>query len=85
MKMKRKIFILEWFQKDRKKNKYSGLVDEEQAACIASVNGNIQVIARAGSGKTTTLVNRTIFLLKHCNVDPNKMMWLALCNQNSCF
>ncbi|MHC5829911.1 MAG: UvrD-helicase domain-containing protein, partial [Nostoc sp.] len=32
--------------------------DLEQAAAIGAVEGHIQVVARAGSGKTSTLVNR---------------------------
>lgn len=51
--------------------------DREQAAAIAAVNGHVQVVARAGSGKTTTLVNRTLFLLKHCGVAPSQMLLLA--------
>ena len=53
------------------------LPDDEQASAIAAVNGHVQVVARAGSGKTTTLVNRTLFLLKHCGVAPNQMLLLA--------
>ena len=51
--------------------------DGEQALAIASVTGHVQVVARAGSGKTTTLVNRTLFLLKHCGVAPSQMLLLA--------
>ena len=51
--------------------------DDEQASSIAAVNGHVQVVARAGSGKTATLVNRTLFLLKHCGVAPNQMLLLA--------
>jgi DNA helicase IV len=51
--------------------------DDEQASAIAAVNGHVQVVARAGSGKTTTLVNRTLFLLKHCGVAPSQMLLLA--------
>lgn len=51
--------------------------DDEQVAAIASVHGHIQVIARAGSGKTTTLVNRTLFLLKHCGIKPREILILA--------
>lgn len=51
--------------------------DHEQLASIAAVNGDVQVVARAGSGKTTTLVNRTLFLLKHCGVSPSQMLLLA--------
>ena len=51
--------------------------DDEQASSVAAVNGHVQVIARAGSGKTTMLVNRTLFLLKHCGVEPSQMLLLA--------
>ena len=51
--------------------------DEEQAAAISAVEGNIQVVARAGSGKTATLVNRALFLQEHCGVSPDQMLLLA--------
>ncbi|MDR2165364.1 MAG: UvrD-helicase domain-containing protein [Zoogloeaceae bacterium] len=44
---------------------------------MTAVNGHAQVIARAGSGKTATLVNRAFFLLRHCHVDPDHIMMLA--------
>ena len=52
-------------------------LDDEQLAAVAAVNGHVQVVARAGSGKTTTLVNRSLFLLKHCGVAPSQMLLLA--------
>lgn len=52
-------------------------LSDEQASTVAAVNGHVQVVARAGSGKTTTLVNRTLFLLKHCKVAPSEMLLLA--------
>ncbi|MEH1886517.1 UvrD-helicase domain-containing protein [Nostoc sp.] len=51
--------------------------DLEQAAAIGAVEGHIQVVARAGSGKTSTLVNRALFLQKHCGVAPNEILLLA--------
>jgi DNA helicase-4 len=51
--------------------------DPEQLAAIAAVHGHIQVVARAGSGKTATLVNRAIFLIRHCHVDPAHVLLLA--------
>ena len=59
------------------KNGENRLPSHEQLAAIAAVNGHVQVVARAGSGKTTTLVNRTLFLLKHCGVAPSQMLLLA--------
>ena len=53
------------------------LPDDEQIAAIASVQGDLQVVARAGSGKTTTLVNRALFLLKHCRIAPSEILILA--------
>lgn len=51
--------------------------DTEQATAIATVNGHVQVRARAGSGKTTTLVQRAVFLQKHCGVAPDEILLLA--------
>ncbi len=36
--------------------------DDEQILAIATVEGNVRVIARAGSGKTSTLILRFWFL-----------------------
>ena len=51
--------------------------DCEQAAAIGAVEGNVQVVARAGSGKTATLVNRALFLQEHCDIAPSEMLLLA--------
>ena len=51
--------------------------DKEQLSVIATLHKNVQVVARAGSGKTATLVNRAFFLQKHCGVSPIQMMLLA--------
>jgi len=51
--------------------------DHEQAAAIGAVEGHVQVVARAGSGKTSTLVNRALFLQQHCGVAPSEMLLLA--------
>ncbi|WP_254449586.1 UvrD-helicase domain-containing protein [Anabaena sp. UHCC 0253] len=51
--------------------------DLEQAAAIGTIENHVQVIARAGSGKTSTLVNRAIFLQKHCGIAPGQMLLLA--------
>lgn len=72
-------FIKKWIGENtpRDKNGSKREPDDEQAAAIAAVHGHVQVVARAGSGKTTTLVNRTLFLLKHCGIAPNEMLLLA--------
>jgi DNA helicase-4 len=53
------------------------LLDPEQAAAIAATKGDIQVVARAGSGKTRTLISRAIFLQQHCRVSPRELLLLA--------
>jgi len=52
-------------------------LDSDQAAAVAVTGGDLQVIARAGSGKTRTLVTRAIFLQLHCNVSPRSLLLLA--------
>jgi DNA helicase-4 len=52
-------------------------LDSEQAAAVAATSGDIQVVARAGSGKTRTLVTRAVFLQKHCGVSPREILLLA--------
>lgn len=66
-------FVTDWVSKHGKLRK----PDPEQAIAVASVNGNTQVVARAGSGKTTTLVTRAVFLIKHCGVSPGELLLLA--------
>ena len=51
--------------------------DDEQVAAIGAVEGHVQVVARAGSGKTATLVNRALFLRQHCGVAPDEILLLA--------
>ena len=65
-------FIQEWAHKTLELK-----LDSEQASAVGSHGGDIQVIARAGSGKTRVLVTRAIFLQKHCRVSPREIVLLA--------
>lgn len=65
-------FVREWSKDNTEKP-----LDQDQAAAVAATTGDIQVVARAGSGKTRTLVTRTIFLQHHCDVSPDKILLLA--------
>jgi DNA helicase-4 len=65
-------FVINWFEQQGWDKP-----DEEQAECIAEIWNDVQVIARAGSGKTKTIVNRTAFLVKHCRVSPSEILLLA--------
>ena len=65
-------FVQSWVRSHTKTE-----LDGEQSTAISSYGKHVQVIARAGSGKTTTLVNRAIFLQKHCHIPPNQLILLA--------
>jgi len=65
-------FVRDWAARELQQQ-----LDFEQAAAVAATVGDIQVVARAGSGKTRTLVTRAIFLQKHCRVSPRELLLLA--------
>jgi len=52
-------------------------LDEQQLDAMASIGAHAIVTARAGSGKTRTLVSRAAFLVKHCGVAPSQILLLA--------
>jgi DNA helicase-4 len=67
-------YVRSWIQRRLNPEKPPDL---EQAAAIGAVEGHVQVVARAGSGKTSTLVNRALFLQQHCGIAPSEMLLLA--------
>lgn len=75
----RKNFVRNWLEKkkDFLSERDFSMPDDEQIAAIAAVEGNVRVIARAGSGKTSTLILRFWFLQEHCRVQPSEMLLLA--------
>lgn len=52
-------------------------LDDDQAGAVASESAHLLVGARAGSGKTRTLVARTAFLQQHCGIQPQELLLLA--------
>ena len=71
-------FLRSWFIQDAEISGHKVQnFDAEQLQAIGSVDGNYQVIARAGSGKTTVTVYRAYFLIKHCKVKPDEILLLA--------
>ena len=44
---------------------YGARLNPEQCRSVFTVNGPLLVLAGAGSGKTTVLVNRIVFLIKY--------------------
>jgi DNA helicase-4 len=65
-------FVQEWASRELDQQ-----LDVQQAAAVAAVGGDIQVVARAGAGKTRTLVVRALFLQKHCGVSSSDLLLLA--------
>lgn len=65
-------FVQEWAGPDP-----DWSLDEEQADAVAESGRHIQVTARAGSGKTRTLVARAIFQIKHCRIAASSILILA--------
>jgi DNA helicase-4 len=51
--------------------------DKEQIDAIGATEPRVLVTARAGSGKTRTIVNRAIFLNKFCGIAPSEILILA--------
>ncbi|MBR0340873.1 MAG: UvrD-helicase domain-containing protein [Oscillospiraceae bacterium] len=68
-------YVRNWFVKHQSVDEQ--LPDREQIAAISTRNKNVEVVARAGSGKTTTIISRTQFLIEHCGVDPSAILLLA--------
>lgn len=68
-------FIEKWFSAHTPEGGFPP--DKDQGAAVGATRKNIEVVARAGSGKTSTIVNRFRFLTEHCNVNPASVLMLA--------
>ena len=76
----REDFVADWFSEHMQDT--CNFPDKHQLAAIGALSKNVEVVARAGSGKTTTIVNRFRFLVEHCKVDPSSILLLAF-NRNA--
>jgi DNA helicase-4 len=65
-------FVREWFARHPDLS-----LDEEQGEAVAECGSHIQVTARAGSGKTRTLVARSLFQIQHCRIPSSSILILA--------
>ena len=73
--MKNKNDIIVWFRnsvRDGKGRPY--LLDDEQAAAVLDSHKNTLVSARAGAGKTHTLVAKIIYMIAELQYKPNEIM-----------
>jgi len=69
-------FVTLWFQ-NKDNVRLTLQLNGDQVRAIARMDKRLLVRARAGSGKTTTLVARTVFLLHHCKVSPLEIVLFA--------
>ena len=69
-------FVTAWFQ-NKDNVRLTVQPNSDQVRAIARMDKRLLVRARAGSGKTTTLVARTVFLLHHCKLSPLEIILFA--------
>lgn len=67
-------FITKWFKENYTEQLQP---NKEQCLVIADHHKNTIVTARAGSGKTTTMVYKVIFMIKHLKYEPSSILMLA--------
>jgi len=56
-------------------------LNEEQIEAINTKEGNLLILASAGTGKTTTLVERYVNLVKNYNFSPTEIMMTTFTNK----
>ena len=66
--------VQKWFQKSVAFNGEPYAMDREQIAAVIDDSLNTIVVARAGSGKTRTIVAKIVFLIKKRNVRPEEII-----------
>lgn len=59
----------------------STLNDQQRNAVLESINSNVVLMAAAGSGKTSTLVKRTQYLVDDLGVKPENIMLITFTNK----
>lgn len=66
--------VKEWFKNSVTYEGEPYTMDLEQAAAVADESKNAIVVARAGSGKTRTIVAKVVYLVAKCGVRPEEIM-----------
>lgn len=56
-------------------------LNKQQREAAETTNGNIVIIAGAGSGKTRTITYRIAHMVKECGIDPNSILALTFTNK----
>lgn len=68
------IEVQQWFERSVKYKGEAYTIDDEQAAAVVDTNQNTIVVARAGSGKTRTIVAKIVYLIARCGMEPESIM-----------
>ena len=66
--------VQKWFREAVTYNGEPYVIDYEQAVAVANDSLNTIVVARAGSGKTRTLVAKIVYLVACCGVSPDEIL-----------
>ena len=66
--------IKQWFLKSVSYEGEPYLMDEEQVRAVMDTSQNTIVVARAGSGKTRTIVAKIVYLIAKCGMKPEEIM-----------
>ena len=66
--------VQKWFLESVTFNDGPYTIDLEQAMAVADTSKNTIVAARAGSGKTRTIVAKIVYLVAKCGIKPNEIM-----------
>ena len=57
-------------------------LNERQLEAVQTVEGPLLIIAGAGSGKTTVIVNRIAYMISHCGINPWNIL-AKMCRRDS--
>lgn len=72
-----------WFKRHIKDGNTPYLLDKNQAKIVCDNHKNTLVTARAGSGKTRTIVAKIVYLLAHDKISPEEIIVFAF-NRKAC-